>query len=212
MYQTDDFDLKIIDLLLEDGRMPAAEIARRAGGISERTVRYRIGRMTADGLIRISAIVDPRRFGYPVTADIFIQVETSQIQNVAEQLAANELVSYVACAIGERDVSVQVVAKDAQAVFEFATQVIGPMPGVIKTITSIVPVVLKDVYRWRPGKGISCWWPACAGRLVISYWLLVISSLPAQAGWQNPNNHNCKGCIRIPDRFNPMRHLFHVPG
>jgi Lrp/AsnC family transcriptional regulator for asnA, asnC and gidA len=149
MYETDKNDLQIIDLLLEDGRMPAAEIARRIGDISERSVRYRIGRLTEDGLMRVSAIVNPRKFGYPIVADIVIEVETSHIQQVAEALAVNPLVSYVACSIGEKDVSAQVVVRDTEEIYHFATQVIGSMPGVIKTTTSIVPLVLKDIYEWR---------------------------------------------------------------
>jgi len=149
MYETDNIDLQIIDLLIDNSRTPAAEIARRIGGISERAVRYRIERMTADGLIKISAIVNPRKFGYPLAADIVIEVETNQIQSVGEALAMNEYVTYVACSIGEKDLSVQVVANSADEIYHFATQVIGKIPGVIKTTTSIVPIVLKDVYQWR---------------------------------------------------------------
>ncbi len=51
MYETDDIDRKIVDLLMKDGRLPAAEIARQIGGITERIVRYRIERMVAEGVI-----------------------------------------------------------------------------------------------------------------------------------------------------------------
>jgi Lrp/AsnC family transcriptional regulator for asnA, asnC and gidA len=149
MYETDKVDLQIIDLLMEDGRIPAAEIARRVGRISERAVRYRIDRMVTDGLIKISAIVNPKLFGYPIVADVVIEMETGQINEVVQKLAAYECVSYVACSIGEMDVSVQVVAKDTGEVYRFSTEVIGKMPGVRKTTTSIVPIVLKDVYQWR---------------------------------------------------------------
>lgn len=149
MYETDKIDLQIIDLLIDNGRMPAAEIARRIGDVSERAVRYRIERMTADELIKVSAIVNPRKFGYPLIADIVIEVETNQIQAVGETLAMNECVTYVACSIGEKDLSVQVVANNTEEIYHFATQVIGKIPGVIKTTTSIVPIVLKDVYQWR---------------------------------------------------------------
>jgi DNA-binding Lrp family transcriptional regulator len=45
MYEFDTIDIRIVNLLLEDGRMSASEISRRMGGISERAVRYRIDRM-----------------------------------------------------------------------------------------------------------------------------------------------------------------------
>jgi len=145
----DKIDLEIVDLLLEDGRMPAAEIARRLGGISQRVVRYRIDRLIKENMISVCAIPHPQAFGFNVIADVFLEVEPGAIMDVATALAQNEFVSYVACSIGENDISVQVVARDNAEVYAFATQVIGKLPGVRKTTTSIVPVKLKDVYQWR---------------------------------------------------------------
>ncbi len=139
MSKIDKIDWKIVNLLMEDGRMPAAEIARRIGGISERVVRYRIDRLVKEEMILISAIPHPQAFGFNVSADVFIEVEPGSIREVAEILAQHECVSYVACSIGERDVSVQVLAHDNAELYDFATQVIGQLPGVRKTTTYIVP-------------------------------------------------------------------------
>jgi len=150
MSEIDKIDLNIVELLMEDGRMAAAEVARRiGGGISERVVRYRIDKMVKEGVIKVSAIVNPRKFGYSIVADVVIEVETAHINTVARKLAAYENVSYVACSIGEMDLSVQIVGRDTTEVYTFATEVIGKMPGVRKTTTSIVPIVLKDVYQWQ---------------------------------------------------------------
>jgi len=149
MSKIDKNDLEIVSLLMEDGRMPASEIARRIGDISERVVRYRIERLVEEGIISISAIPKPRKLGYSVIADVLIQVEPGLIIEVAEKFRELECVSYVACATGETDVSIQVVARDNAEVYRFVTEVIGKTPGVRKTTTSIVPLVLKDVYQWR---------------------------------------------------------------
>lgn len=149
MYKIDKIDQKIVDCLMEDGRMPAAEIARRVGGVSERVVRYRIERMVREGVIRISAIPDPHALGFAVVADVWLEVEADSIHQVAEKMADYECISYVAYSIGETDVSVQVIARDTAEVYRFVTDVIGKTPGVRKTVTSIVPHVLKDVYQWR---------------------------------------------------------------
>jgi len=149
MYEIDKTDIKIINLLMEDGRMPAAEIARRIGGISERVVRYRVDRIVAEGFIQISAITNPKALGYMVTADVFLEVDSDSILDVAKKVAEYDCVSYVACSIGETDISVQIVGHDTTEVYRFVTEVIGKTPGVRKTTTSIVPLVLKDVYQWR---------------------------------------------------------------
>lgn len=149
MHEIDTIDLKIVDWLMEDGRLPSAEIARRIGGISERSVRYRIERMVSQGIIRISAIPDPRALGFSVIADVSIEVEPGDVLQVARKLAEYACVSYVGCATGQRDVSVQIVAHDNAELYTFVTEVVGKVPGVRKTTTSIIPIVLKDVYQWH---------------------------------------------------------------
>jgi len=149
MYEIDNTDKNIIDLLMENGRMPATEIARRIGGISERVIRYRIERIVKEGFIQISAITNPKSFGYSVTADVFLEVESGSIIEVANKASEYDCVSYVACSIGERDISIQIVGHDTTEVYQFVTNVIGKISGVRKTTTSIVPLVLKDVYQWK---------------------------------------------------------------
>lgn len=129
--------------------MPASEMARRIGEISERVVRYRIDRIVKEGYIQISAITNPKSLGFAVTADVFLEVESNSILDVARKASEYDCVSYVACSIGESDISIQIFGHDTSEVYQFVTEVIGKIPGVRKTTTSIVPLVLKDVYQWR---------------------------------------------------------------
>jgi len=149
MYNIDKLDLEIVNLLLEDGRITASEIARTIGGISERAVRYRIDRMREENVIRVSAVVNPKALGLDIYADIWIEVESDKILEVAKTLAENESVTYVASSLGETDVSIQVVARDTAEIYQFVTEVVRKIPGVTKTVTSIVPIILKDIYQWR---------------------------------------------------------------
>src|ERR1041384_4761366 len=129
--------------------VPASEIARRIGDISERAVRYRIDRMVNEGAIHISAVARPQAFGLTTIADIWLEVESDRILEVAKKMAEFDNVSYVACGIGDTDVSIQIVAKDTAEIYRFVTEVVRKVPGVRKTTTSIVPLILKDVYQWR---------------------------------------------------------------
>jgi Lrp/AsnC family transcriptional regulator, regulator for asnA, asnC and gidA len=148
MYDFDKNDVQIVNMLLEDGRMPSSEIARRIG-LSERVVRYRIDHMVENGVIQVSAVVKPEAFGLSIKADVWLEVDSDQILIVARKLAKFDSVTYVACGIGENDISIQVVAADTQEVYHFVTDIVRKIPGVRKTTTSIVPVVVKDVYQWR---------------------------------------------------------------
>jgi Lrp/AsnC family transcriptional regulator, regulator for asnA, asnC and gidA len=154
MYEFDKTDIKIVNLLLEDGRMSASEISRRMGDISERAIRYRIDRMIEEGVIQISAVVSPEALGFTIKADVWLEVESDMILDVAKKMVSFENVTYVACGIGQNDISIQVVAKDTSEVYYFVTEVIRKVPGVRKTTTSIVPIILKDVHQWRVPESI----------------------------------------------------------
>ncbi|MCS7247160.1 MAG: Lrp/AsnC family transcriptional regulator [Anaerolineales bacterium] len=147
MSKVDIIDKKIVDLLIEDGRLSCSEIARRLG-ISERSVRYRLEKLFEREIIRVRAIVNPKSLGFGVVADVMVEVEADCIQEVARKMTEYSCISYVAYAIGETDVSVQIIARSNEEVYQFVTEVIGKTPGVRKTVTSIVPAVLKDVYQW----------------------------------------------------------------
>ena len=149
MYEFDKTDIKIVNLLLEDGRMSASEMSRRMGDISERSIRYRIDRMIDEGVIQISAVVSPEALGLTIKADVWLEVESDLILEVAKKMAAFENVTYVACGIGQNDISIQIVAKDTAEIYYFVTEVIRKVTGVRKTTTSIVPIIIKDVYQWR---------------------------------------------------------------
>ncbi len=70
----DDLDRAILDCLYEDGRMPCAEIARRLGHVSVRTVSNRIRRLTDKGIINIRPVVLPKAIGYNISADVSVWV------------------------------------------------------------------------------------------------------------------------------------------
>lgn len=149
MYKIDKIDLEIVNLLMEDGRMSASEIARRLPGVTERMIRYRIDRLIEEKVIKVTAVVNPRALGLTTNADVWLEVEADSILSVAQKAAELKNVCYVAFSIGENDVSIQVVGKSTEEVYRFVTDVVGKIPGVRKTTTSIVPEVLKDVHQWR---------------------------------------------------------------
>ena len=150
MDKTDRIDWEIIALLNEDGRMPSAEIARRLGNVSARTVTNRIEALTKKGIINVRAIVDPKMVGYGVMADVFIEVEPGRVREVADHVAEIPQVSYVACATGESDVSVSVRVRSIEELFEFITDELGVIPGVRRTQSYLLPLKIKDLDTWLP--------------------------------------------------------------
>jgi Lrp/AsnC family transcriptional regulator for asnA, asnC and gidA len=148
MVEIDKIDREIVGLLMEDGRMPSAEVARRIGNVSERVVRYRIENLVQQGIIRISAIPNPKKLGYSVVADVKVYVGPGQVREVARQIMGYDCVTYVGCSIGDTDLGIQIVAKTNEELYGFITDVVGKIPGVQKTTTMIVPIIMKDIYQW----------------------------------------------------------------
>jgi Lrp/AsnC family transcriptional regulator for asnA, asnC and gidA len=157
VHKIDRIDCTIVRLLMEDGRMSCTEIARRIGKISARAVQRRIDRLVKSGVISISAIVNPKAVGFPVIADVWMEIEPGRILEVARELVKFEQISYVACSTGDRDLSVQVCARDNEELYRFVADVIGNVPGVRKTSTMLVPLILKDIYNWEIPRSV------CAG-------------------------------------------------
>ncbi|MFC1922647.1 Lrp/AsnC family transcriptional regulator [Chloroflexota bacterium] len=150
MYKPDQTDLEIIALLNEDGRLPSAEIARRLGNVSARTVTNRIEALIREGIINIRAIVNPEMVGYEILADVFIETEPGQLREVAERVAQFPQISYVACATGDTDVITSVRARDIKELYNFVIEVMGKTPGVRNTQTFLLPLKIKTIATWLP--------------------------------------------------------------
>jgi Lrp/AsnC family transcriptional regulator for asnA, asnC and gidA len=148
-FRLDDTDRQIVALLLKDGRMSSAEITRRIGRLSERSVRYRIDRLVRGGVILVSAVVQPHALGYTVIGDVMLEIAPGKVREVAEKLAEFDNVSYVAGSVGDGDLSIQVYARSNEELLRFVDEVIGKVPGVTRTRTVMVPWKLKDVYQWH---------------------------------------------------------------
>lgn len=150
MFKPDPMDFKIIALLNEDGRMPSAEIARRLGNVSARTVTNRIEVLIREGIINIRAIVNPENVGYSVLADVFIKTEPGKLRQVAEKVAEFPQVSYVACATGDTDVIISVRARNIEELYDFVIEVLGKISGVRQTQTFLLPLKIKNIATWMP--------------------------------------------------------------
>ena len=150
MFKPDDFDWKIIKMLNEDGRMPSAEIARKLGDVSARTITNRINALIEHGIINIRAVVNPEKVGYGVMADVFVEVEPGRVREVAELAAELPQSSYVACATGETDVSISLRVRSIEELFDFVTEKLGKIPGVRRTQSFLLPVKIKDLDTWLP--------------------------------------------------------------
>ncbi len=142
----DDIDLQIINLLQEDSRLSFNKIARELG-ISVGTAYNRIKNLEDRGVLKgYTAIVDPVKVGYSLTAIILIQAEGKHLLDVEKEISKIDNVVSVYDITGDFDIAVVARFKDRSGLNGFIKSLLA-MPYVKRTVTNVVLNVVKEDFR-----------------------------------------------------------------
>ena len=142
----DEIDIKIISLLQEDSRLSFNRIAKELG-ISVGTAYNRIRGLEEKGVLKgYTAIIDPVKVGYQLTAIILIQADGKHLLNVESEIARMNNVISVYDITGEFDVAVIARFKDRFDMNKFIKALL-KMPYVKRTVTNVVLNVVKEDFR-----------------------------------------------------------------
>ncbi len=145
----DNMDVAIIGHLQTDGRRPFTTIARDLG-VSEASVRQRVGRLVRSNIIQIVAVSSPLDLGL-MWAQVHLRVKGDRIESVAQAVADLPRVDYVSICAGDFDIIAGVVADDREGLVEVLVNQIRAIPGIEQADVVLQLKVLKDNYRWSPG-------------------------------------------------------------
>ena len=102
----DRVDKEIVCILQEDGRTPISEMARTIG-VSEPTIRRKLGRLLSEEIVSIRAISDPFKLGFGASAYIGLDVELGRIEEVAALLGGYPMIESVAVTTGPHDITIK---------------------------------------------------------------------------------------------------------
>lgn len=112
--QIDQTDIKILNSLKQDSRVSHRRLAGKLG-ISGVMASARIKTMEDFGLLKgYTALLDPAKLGYDLTAIIFIQMEGGYIKNLEAELSQMTNVIAVYEITGDFDVVAVVKFKDRE--------------------------------------------------------------------------------------------------
>lgn len=137
MTNLDATDAKLLLQLSENPRATGVELAQRLG-LSRNTVQARLSRWEAAGALgSFDRLIDPRALGYPLAAYVATRVDQHQLDDVVDALAGIPEVVEVSGITGEADLSVRVVARDADDLYRLADQIL-KIPGVERTNMALV--------------------------------------------------------------------------
>lgn len=141
----DQTDLRILERLQEDGRMPFARIARDLG-LAEATVRQRVNRLVRRGLVQIVAVADPLQLGL-LLAEMGVRVR-GRLEETIDALRRIPEVDYVAVCTGSFDLLIEVVVTDHDHLLRVLAEGVRRAPGVDQVETFTILRVAKDTYRY----------------------------------------------------------------
>jgi Lrp/AsnC family leucine-responsive transcriptional regulator len=146
MTKLDEKDMKILKVLMKDGRKSVAEIAGELES-PRSTISDRINKMLREGVIkRFTAVPDYPKLGLGVKAYILVSFRSDGINQhqLAEQIADMESVYEVSLISGEWDIIVKVRASSVEEVGSFVIDKLRTMKGVEKTQTCVCFKTLKE--------------------------------------------------------------------
>jgi Lrp/AsnC family transcriptional regulator for asnA, asnC and gidA len=132
----DDLDHKIVERLSRDARVSNRHIASELG-VTEGTIRSRIKRMQAEGLIQFTVVTDFRMAGSPNLVMIGIDAHPSRVAGLAEELSAMRETSCVIVLLGRYSLLAMGLFATVEQLHEFVTTRIRPLKGVRQVETSI---------------------------------------------------------------------------
>ena len=140
----DDLDVKIIELLKRDGRMPNTDIAKKLN-ISEATIRKRLRKLIANEIIQIVAVVNHDKLGEEIVGNIKIKVDSKKSDNIIKGLKKLSGVWYIAHLTGAIDFDVEFNLSTHGELRDLLAA-INKIDGVINTETSFRLQLIKNRY------------------------------------------------------------------
>jgi DNA-binding Lrp family transcriptional regulator len=138
MAPLDDTDRLIVEELRADGRLSMRALAARMH-LSRANVYARVARLQRDGVITgYTAVVDPVRYGYGLSAYVYLDIAQRSWKAVRRQLLSIPEVDHIALTSGEHDIVVRVRTDDAASLRDVVLTQLQEMPEIRSTQTVLI--------------------------------------------------------------------------
>lgn len=141
----DELDIRILEQLQLDGRMPFSRIAA-ALGVSDVTVRTRVTRLVDAKLVRFVTDIDPGQLGL-IEVYLGILIQGPALDRAVATLTAIPEVTYAVELSGAFDLLCEVIARDNDDLLRLLREV-RTTPGVTRVETLTVLRIHKETWRF----------------------------------------------------------------
>jgi len=141
----DELDLRLLELLRGDARLPIVELARRLG-VARATAQARLERLTGSGVLAAgNESVDLAALGFEVLAFVTLEIAQGRLDEVAAQLAEIPEVIEAHGVTGGGDVHCRVVCR-THGELQGVLLRLGQSSAVVRS-SSVV--ALSELVHWR---------------------------------------------------------------
>ncbi len=138
MAPLDDLDRRIVAVLRADGRLSMRALASELH-ISRANAYARVDRLERSGVITgYSAIINPQKYGYVLSAYVFIKITQQSWKKVRNQVLSIPEVDHAALVSGEHDIMLLVRTRDAASLRDLVLTRLQGMPEVAGTQTVLI--------------------------------------------------------------------------
>jgi len=121
-------DEELIKLLAQNGRESTELLAKKLK-VTPSTIRRRLNELIKKGLVRIIAVVDPKKVGYPLAAVVAYDVEHDKLDSAMKLLSALPEVTWVSTTIGRFDIISIMRLNSTDGLNEFINKVMVKIEG-----------------------------------------------------------------------------------
>ena len=143
----DETDRLLIAELWRDARQSHQSIAETLE-VSEGTVRSRLKRLEADGVVRVTTIRNITEISEFAFAYLWIRCDRTRLEDIGLALASEELVGFVASVLGRADLLAIVHERSSGELVRFVDEVVKVLPGVVDVRTEPMLGLVKIDPRW----------------------------------------------------------------
>jgi Lrp/AsnC family transcriptional regulator for asnA, asnC and gidA len=144
--EIDTVDLQILSILQEDCHLSCRKLANKVQ-ISGVMAAARIKKLEDKGVVKgYTAILDPVKLGYDLTAVIFIQTEGGHIKDLETELSQMANVIAIYEITGDFDIVSVVKLKDRDSLNTLIKNLL-VTPHIKKTMTNITLNVVKEDFK-----------------------------------------------------------------
>jgi Lrp/AsnC family transcriptional regulator for asnA, asnC and gidA len=142
----DKLDIRILQQLQTDGRMPFTRIADILG-VSEGTVRARVSRLTRSRMVKVVADADPKDLGL-VEVYLGLRIQGPALERAVEQITRIPEIPYVAVCSGTFDILCEVICRNNDDLLRLLQEV-RKIPGISHIETLTVLKIQKEDWRYK---------------------------------------------------------------